>query len=106
MHTKGQVGPMFIDEAGRGKATTEVMGIPSCGWDANDCFTQMSLDKWASAIRDNELPFSLRFSWATVATGSAINLRFTLLQALQDAGGGRPTFSAVPVSFVRVPIDK
>lgn len=103
VHTKFGVAPMLIAEGGRGKDTQEVLGIPTCHWDADECFKGVPLEKWASAIKDNELPFSLQFGWTTVASGTAVNLSFTLLQALQDANG-RYSFNAVPVSFVRVPI--
>lgn len=105
IHNTQHLGPMFIDDKGRASSTQDVMGVPTCRWDAGACFREVPIEQWAIANTGQHLPISLRFPWATVTTGALVNLSFTLLQAVGRPQGGY-SFSSVPVSFLRVPVDK
>ena len=103
MQQGSQIGPFMVDEKGRAKSTQTVVGLPRCKWAVNECFNQVSMEKWAVANKGIHLPFSLNFSHVEVPNGSLVNVSFTLLRA-HGGTSGRPSFSTIPISFVRIPV--
>lgn len=98
-----QVGPLMVDERGRAKSTQTVVGLPRCGWDTRACFNEVRPENWALANKGIHLPFSINFSHTEVPDRSMVNLSFTLLQSIEGAGG-RATNTAIPISFLRIPV--